>query len=123
MLELMEREIRIGEITPPQDSPCTATTLTIKHPVNGTIIYSYDAVNKTITRKRGALAVETLSSREVAVNRLNFCVIGSNPTDDQQARVGIVMQLQNKAPKTANTIIFDVQTTVTSRDIVTEYQN
>lgn len=122
MLELMAREIRIGKIENQDASGCTATTLSMVHPVNGNIGYSYDEVNKRVVRTDDGVNTY-LSASDVEVTRLYFCIFGSNPTDSNSVRVAIIMQIQNKAVKESNVVTFDLQTTVTSRDINSEYLN
>lgn len=116
VMELMSREIRVSQIQN-QDSPnCTATSLTIIHPINGTVIYS---LNGDVLQRTAGGIVTDLSSSTVAFSRLNFCVMGSGTADDQQARVGIIASIQNKTGK--EIISTNLETTVSSRDVQTEF--
>ena len=116
IMELMSREIRVSQIEN-QNSDCTAQTLTIIHPVNGTVIYSLSLDG---ILKRTADGVTTdLSSAAVAFSRLNFCIMGSGPTDGQQARVAILASIQNKTGK--EIVTANLETAVSSRDVQTEF--
>ena len=116
IMEFMSREIRVSQIQN-QDSPnCTATSLTIIHPVNGTVTYLLN--NNILQRIAGGFTTE-LSSSAVAFSRLNFCIMGSGPTDQQQARVAILTSIQNKTGREILTA--NLETTVTSRDVQTEF--
>lgn len=121
-LELMSREIRVSQVidsdqSPVGDSPnCTLTSLTIRHPVNGTVTYSLNS--GTLERTVGGVTTD-LSSSDVTFSRLNFCLLGSGTADKMTARVGIIATLQNKTGKTILT--FNLQTTVTSRDVQSEF--
>jgi prepilin-type N-terminal cleavage/methylation domain-containing protein len=116
ILELMSREIRVSTIEN-QDSPnCTATSLTVTHPVNGLITYS--VVSGVLKRTAGGVTAE-LSTSDIRFNRINFCIIGSSPTDQKQARVAIVTEIQNKIGRDIFSV--DLQTTVTSRDVLSEF--
>ena len=116
IMELMSREIRVSQIQNQDSLNCTATTLTIIHPVNGTVTYSL--TNGVLQRIAGGVTTD-LSSSTVAFSRLNFCIMGSGPTDDQQARVAILASIQNKTGREILTTSFE--TTVSSRDVQTEF--
>jgi prepilin-type N-terminal cleavage/methylation domain-containing protein len=116
IMELMAREIRVSQIQN-QDSPnCSLTSLTIEHPINGTVTYS--VASGVLQRRVGGVTTD-LSSNAVTFSRLNFCVIGSGPTDQQQARVAILASIQNKTGKEIQTV--NLETTVSSRDVQTEF--
>ena len=122
IMELMSREIRVSQIQN-QDSPnCTATSLTIIHPVNGTITYTLNAgvLQRTaVDPVTGVTTTTDLSSSTVAFSRLNFCIMGSGATDHIQARVAILASIQNKTGKDILSTSFE--TTVSSRDVQTEF--
>lgn len=120
IMELMSREIRVSQIQN-QDSPnCTATSLTIIHPINGTVTYSLNnGVLQRTSVENGTPITTDLSSSNVAFSRLNFCIMGSGPTDGQQARVAILASIQNKTGKEILTA--SLETTVSSRDVQTEF--
>ncbi|HZZ99218.1 MAG TPA: prepilin-type N-terminal cleavage/methylation domain-containing protein, partial [Candidatus Paceibacterota bacterium] len=93
-MELMAREIRVSDITDQDSTDCSATTLTIDHPVNGTVVYS---LNSGVLQRTADGVTTDISSSEVKFSRLNFCVAGSGPTDQEQARVAILAAVQNKS--------------------------
>ncbi|OGN16578.1 MAG: hypothetical protein A3C88_01715 [Candidatus Yanofskybacteria bacterium RIFCSPHIGHO2_02_FULL_50_12] len=121
ILELMSREIRVSQIVDSDQIPagdssnCTLTRLAIRHPVNGTVIYSIG--NGLLLRTASGTTTE-LSSSAISFSRLNFCLLGSGPTDQQQTRVTILAASQNKTGKEILTV--NLQTTVSSRDVQTE---
>lgn len=122
ILELMAREIRVSQIintdqNPTGDSPnCTLTSLTIRHPVNGTVTYALS--NGVLQRTAGGITTD-LSTTDIAFSRLNFCLMGSGPIDKQQARVAILAAIQNKTGK--QILTFNLETTVSSRDVLLEF--
>ncbi len=122
IMELMSREIRVSQIVDTDQTPqgdsinCTLTSLTIRHPVNGTITYTL--ANGVLQRIADGITTD-LSSSGVAFSRLNFCLMGSGPTDHQQARVAILASIQNKTGKEILTT--SLETTVSSRDVQTEF--
>lgn len=115
IMELMSREIRVSQIQS-SDSDCNATALTIIHPVNGTVTYSLSS--GILQRIAGGVTTD-LSSSTVAFSRLNFCIMGANPSDAQQARVAIIASIQNKTGKEILTT--NLETMVSSRDVQTEF--
>jgi|SRR3989344_787261 len=125
IMELMSREIRVSQIPlfngANQDSlDCTAVLLMIDHPVNGRIIYTLNNnVLQRISIENDTTITTDLSSSVVAFSRLNFCIMGSNPTDGQQARVTILASIQNKTGQEILTT--SLETTVSSRDVQTEF--
>jgi len=124
-LELMAREIRVSKIEN-QDAPnCDRTTLTILHPVNGTVTYTLS--QGAITRSVGLGAPPgPMTSTEVDIQRLNFCVMGTTVTaggvgDRTQARVATILRVVSKTNRAEDSVTFDIQTSVVSRDNVTEF--
>ncbi len=123
VFEAMAKEIRVSNISN-QDTNCSVqplpTSLTINHPIDGTVTYRLNAQG-VIERVIGSV-VYTMSSDDVKFNNLAFCVIGSAlPADDESVRVTISASVSNSTglePFTVNT-----QTTVVSRDIANEIQN
>jgi len=115
IIELMSREIRVSQIQNQNSSSCDLTTLTIDHPVNGVVTYSLD--NGVLKRTVSGIATD-LSSSGVSFLRLNFCVLGSGPTDNEQTRVTIIAAIQNKNGKEKLTA--NLETTVSTRDVETE---
>ena len=118
-LELMAREIRVSTFASVQDAPaCDRTTLTIDHPVNGTVTYAYDAANQLITRTVGGVTAN-LTANDIKVTSLRFCVKGSG-LDGYQARVGIIAHFQSTTANPQDRVDADVETTVSLRDFATE---
>lgn len=110
ILETMAREIRVSDITN-QDSTCTASSLTMVHPVDGAINYTLD---NGMVRKTTAGTANFISSSDIVFSRLIFCIRGSALGDNTQIRVTIVASITDKGG-TSNPV--DIQTTVTSRVI------
>ncbi len=124
IMELMSREIRVSQIraadqNPPGDSPgCTLTSLTIDHPVNGTVTYSLNGSTGVLQRTAGGFTSD-LTSSTVSFSRLNFCLLGSDPTDQKQVRVAILASVRNKTGK--DILTFNLETAVTSRNLESEF--
>lgn len=119
VLEEMSRDLRVSRISN-QDSPgCTATTISLNHPLKGTVIYqtSGGIVQRSIN---GGSFID-ISSSNVNFTRMNFCILGSLTTDNQSPRVTIVNSIQNRTGK--EILQIDIQTTVTSRDVFDEFQS
>lgn len=116
IMELMSREIRVSKVQDQDSLNCTATSLTIIHPVNGTVVYSL--LNGVLQRTADGVTTD-LSSSAVTFSRLNFCIAGSGQTDGQQARVTILASIQNKTGREILTTV--LQTTVSSRNVETEF--
>ncbi len=119
-LELMAREIRVSVFTTNQDSSdCSRTTITFHHPVNATVSYGFDSINNAVTRTAEGIVTQ-LTGKDVETSA-HFCVLGSG-IDQSQVRVTILMNIKNKAKNPAEQVIFNIQTTVSSRDIGQEQQ-
>ncbi len=116
IMELMSREIRVSQIENQDSSACALTSLTIEHPENGIVVYSL--ASDALRRTAGGVTTN-LSASSVSFTRLNFCVMGSGPTDDQQARVTIIATIKNKTGREVLTA--NLETTVSSRDVQTEF--
>ncbi|MBI4158603.1 MAG: hypothetical protein HY505_03250 [Candidatus Yanofskybacteria bacterium] len=114
--EMMTREIRVSQIQSSDDLECATTSLTIDHPVNGSIIYSVGngVINKTISGN-----TFPITSTKINFARLNFCVRGSG-VDNEQPRVTIIASVQ---PTDGTDLRFDIQTSVSSRDLREEFLN
>jgi prepilin-type N-terminal cleavage/methylation domain-containing protein len=115
VMELMSREIRVSQIQDQDSSNCSLTSLTIIHPVNGTVTYSLSG--GILHREADGVSTD-ISASDVTFSRLNFCVVGSE-TDSTQARVTILASIQNRTGKEILTTV--LQTTVSSRDVETEF--
>lgn len=117
VLESMAREIRVSSIVN-QDSPnCTVDTLTINHPIHGVIIYSLSEGNIQRTTNISGF----LNSSDIQFTNLKFCVTGSVAGDDQSPKVTILTSLSNKVG--IQPVSVNLQTTVTLRDVIDEFEN
>ncbi len=117
ILELMSREIRVSKIENQESLDCSATALTITHPVNGTVSY---ALSNGVLQRTASGVTTTLSSSTIRFLRLNFCIMGSGLTDTQTPRVGIIASIENSTGK--DILAFQLQTMVTSRNVQTEFE-
>ena len=115
-LEMMTREIRVSQIKSLDNLMCNLTSLTISHPINGLTVYTVSGglISKTV----GGSAFSITSSK-VNFSRLNFCVMGSG-IDNEQPRVVIIASVR---PTDGEDIQFDIQTSVSSRDLSEELIN
>lgn len=122
VLESIAREIRVSQITDPESLDCSRTNLNISHPISGPISYSLSngVVQKTIS-DNGQLVTIPLNSSDVEFTKFNFCVKGSLVSDNQQARVTIIATIKNKTG--AEKAEYNLQTTISSRDMLIEFQN
>lgn len=118
-LETMSREIRVSKIENQESPDCSATSLTIEHPVNGTVTYAYN--NSKIQRTVNG-TVTNLTSSNVTIARFNFCVTGSLATDQKQPRVTMLASIENNTTNNNNKFTFNLQTTVSSRDVQIEFE-
>lgn len=119
VLEEMSRDIRVSRIYDQESSSCTATTITLTHPIKGPVIYRTNGgiVQRSV---RGG-SYEDISSSNVNFTRMNFCIIGSLTNDNQSPRVSIVTSVQNRTGK--DILQINIQTTTTSRNVADEFQN
>lgn len=118
--ELMAKEIRVSRIVD-QDNSCSpaTSTLVITHPIEGAITYSLSG--GVVQRITGGTTY-LLSTSEVVFNSLGFCISGTtSPSDDQPARVTILMSVSNRIGR--EILTNTIQTTVTSRNVLDELQN
>lgn len=115
-LEMMTREIRVSQIQSPDDLGCNLTSLIILHPINGLTVYSVSGgvISKTVGGN-----IFSITSSKVKFSRLNFCVMGAG-IDNEQPRVAIIASVQ---PTDGEDIQFDIQTSVSSRDLREELIN
>lgn len=111
ILESMTREIRVANPITSADSGCPGpSTLTFQHPTNGTIEYfiSSSGIHRRVN------GIDTvLSSPDVSISRLNFCISGNLGGDNKQPRVTIILGLSTGGASQAD--ILDLQTTVSQR--------
>lgn len=116
-VESMAREIRVSQVQSPDDLNCGLTSLVIDHPVNGPTTYSVSngIINKTVGGN-----TFPITSAKINFSRLNFCVRGSG-VDDEQPRVTIVASIRTASG--IEGLQFDIQTTISSRDLREEFLN
>lgn len=117
VLELMAREIRVSKIESQESLDCSRTSLIVNHPVNGIVSYS---LNGGVVRRTASGVTTDLTAGNLNFTRLNFCVKGSAPSDNKQVRVAILTSVQNIGGQ--ETFKFDLETTITSRDLLTELE-
>lgn len=116
-IESVAREMRVSQISSPNDPTCSLTSLSMVHPINGSIVYSVS--NGIISKTIGGNTFPITSSK-VNFSRLNFCVSGSG-INDQQARVTFVASVRTASGQDG--LQFDIQTTVSSRNVSEELLN
>ena len=117
VLEEMSRDMRVSRISDQESPNCTATTITLIHPLKGTVIYQVSA--GTVQRSVNGGNLIDVSGSDVNFTRMNFCILGSLVNDNQSPRVSIVTSVQNRTGKEIMQI--DLQTTTTSRDLIDEF--
>ena len=117
VMEEMSRDIRVSRISDQESPNCTATTITLIHPLKGTVIYQVSA--GTVQRSVNGGNLIDVSGSDVNFTRMNFCILGSLVNDNQSPRVSIVTSVQNRTGKEIMQI--DLQTTTTSRDLIDEF--
>jgi prepilin-type N-terminal cleavage/methylation domain-containing protein len=118
VFESIAREVRVSRITsgdtdcdPPD--PGTTRSLTIEHPVNGTVTYDYEpGANAGVVRRNG----EDITSSDVNVTAFAFCVMGAG-SDGRPARLTMVANLESTAGRPSTRVDASLQTTVVSRDL------
>lgn len=120
-VEAIAREVRVSTITSGDTScnpPDAVTTreLIIEHPVNGTVRYLYDRGSGYGVLSRNG---EPITSADVDIKAFAFCVRGSG-SDDIQARLTMPMTLESTAGRPSTRVSVSLQTSVVSRDLVTD---
>lgn len=117
LIESIAREIRVSKVTS-GDTDCMGgggtDFIRLDHPVSGIVDYAYDSATGEVSRDGGIL-----NSPDVRFTDLQFCVSGSGP-DNLQTRVTLLMTAENVTPSPGDQVSFTIQTTVTSRDLVTD---
>ncbi len=116
-LEEMSRDIRVSRITNQESPNCTATSVTLIHPLKGTVIYRV-AGGIIQSNVNGGSYID-ISASDVNFTRMNFCISGSLVNDKKSPRVTIVTSVQNRTGKDIAQI--DLQTTITSRNFIDEF--
>jgi hypothetical protein len=123
--ESISREVRVSSITsgntncnPPD---IASRTLTMKHPVNGDVTYTYDPSTGSISRSSSAKGgtSELISSGDVFFTSFAFCVSGAG-VDGQQVRITMPMTIRSTTGKASSQFTVSLQTTIVSRDLSEE---
>jgi prepilin-type N-terminal cleavage/methylation domain-containing protein len=121
-LESIAREVRVstvssGDTTCDLLDPIATATITIQHPVNGTVTYWYDRSSGTGVLYRNN---QPIISSDVDITAFAFCVSGSGH-DGEQTRVTMPMTLRSLAGRPGTAVSVSLQTTVISRDLSTDF--
>jgi len=117
VLEEMSRDMRVSRISDQESPNCTATTITLTHPIKGTVIYR--ANGGIVQRSVGGGNYIDVSGSNVDFTRMNFCILGSLINDNQSPRVSIITSIQNRTGREIMQI--NLQTTTTSRNVIDEF--
>lgn len=117
VLEEVSRDIRVSRISDQESPNCTATTITLVHPIKGTLVYQ--SINGIVQRNENGGGYIDISSSNVNFTRMNFCILGSLVNDNQSPRITIVTSIQNRTGKEISQI--NLQTTITSRNVLDEF--
>ena len=122
LVESISREVRVSAVTAGA-SDCSSS-LTIKHPVNGDVIYTYDRSSGVgvITREAQSGGAQPITSADVDIEQFAFCVTGAGP-DGHQARVTMPMKLTALSARASARATASLQTTIVSRDLIEELTN
>lgn len=115
--EEVARDIRVSNIENQESLNCSATTLTMNHPIKGVVIYRLN--NGVVEKSEGGGAYAAISNSNVNFYKLNFCIKGSGINDNLTARVAILATIQNT---TGTVYPVNVETTVASRNLADELQ-
>ena len=117
VMEEMSRDIRVSRISNQDSANCSAATITLVHPLNGTVVYQTN--NGTIQRSVNGGSFVDVSGSNVNFTRMNFCILGSLANDNQSPRITIITSVQNRTGK--EILQIDLQTTITSRSVLDEF--
>lgn len=123
VIETVSREVRVSRVTsgdtdcnPPYPGAFT-DTITLEHPVEGIVDYTYDidAQGLGSISRNG----ELITSPDVDFSAFQFCVSNSGP-DNLQTRVTILITAENVVGRPQDKMPFTIQTSVASRDLITD---
>lgn len=117
ILEEVSRDIRVSKILNQESPNCTATTITLVHPLKGAVTYQTNG--GTVQRSINGESSADISSSDVNFTKMNFCILGSLVNDNQSIRVSVVTSVQNRTGK--EILQINLQTTITSRDLADEF--
>ena len=119
VLEEMSRDLRVSKISNQESADCTATTLTMTHPLKGSLVYRVSG--GIVQRNTNGGGYIDISGSDVNFTRMNFCILGSLSNDNKSPKVTIVTSIQNRTGK--EILQMNLQTSVSSRDVFDEFQN
>lgn len=117
VLEEMSRDVRVSRISDQESLNCTATSITMVHPLKGTVVYQL--VGGVIQKSEGGGGYVDISSSDVNFTRMNFCISGSLVNDNKSPRVTVVTTIKNRTGR--EVLQIDLQTTLTSRNVLDEF--
>ncbi|MBI2062085.1 MAG: prepilin-type N-terminal cleavage/methylation domain-containing protein [Candidatus Yanofskybacteria bacterium] len=118
VLEEISRDVRVSRISDQESLDCTAATITLIHPLKGTVVYRTS--NGIVQRNINGGSYDDVSNSNVNFTRMNFCIRGSSANDNQSPRVSIITSVQNRTGR--EVLQINLQTTTTSRNFVDEFQ-
>ncbi len=113
ILELMAREIRFANPIFAPNTCFYTNDFSFQHPVNGLVEYSIR--NGMVRRYAITQGADTfISSPDIEVLGMRFCITGNEPNDDKQPRVTIILRLRTGG-SVREAAALDLQTTVSQR--------
>lgn len=118
VLESMSRDIRVSSISDQESPSCTATTITLDHPVKGIVAYRLN--NGVVEKNESGSGYVPISGTNVNFSRLNYCIVGSLQDDNKTPKVTIISTIESIGGR--EVIKINIQTTVSSRDTINEFQ-
>lgn len=122
VLDTISKEIRVSQVVAGQDTDCSnnfSDSLSIIHPESGDVVYT---MVKGIVKRTAGGVTTSLSGSDVEFSRFAFCIQYSD-VDNKQARVTILAQAKPLFGVSDPALTFDIQTTLSSRDLTVELQN
>ncbi len=125
VMESIAREVRVSSITSLNTNcnpPDAGTrTMTIKHPVNGDVTYTFGTATGVgaISRSANGEPDQVITSSDVDFKSFAFCVSGVG-VDGKQSRVTIPMTIQAVSARASGRVTTSLQTTIVSRDLSEE---
>jgi len=116
ILEMISREVRVANTIDGSDTSCpvsSAANLSFNHPVNGRIRYflSSNQIHREVDGRDSIV-----SSSNIRVTDLKFCLKGLTAGDQKQARVTVQMTLESGQGN--EMITSRAQTTLSQRRII-----
>ena len=117
VLEEMSRDMRVSRISDQESPNCTATAITLIHPLKGSVVYQLS--NGVVQRNVAGGGFVDISGSDVNFTRMNFCILGSLANDNKSPRVSMVTSVQNRTGR--EILQINLQTTTTSRNVIDEF--